>query len=113
MAKFYLELTYPGAQQDRYLVMDHDDKVWLEWEYITGANFVCVNSQLRTDIIEETFYKEVDEFMARKGLTKVRINMVRYNEHALSLSGRYTVYRRWDVKPLLEGTRNRWVPLSK
>lgn len=97
MAKFFFEMQRQGFEQDKYLVNDREGASWIDWEYTDGVSFVEVNSQLKNEHIAVRFGQQVKDFMALKGLTKVRINMVRNDESAMSLSRRYTVFRRWNV----------------
>lgn len=112
MAKFILELNAVGWHQAVYLHRNETKEFLLvNYNNLDKTPPYAVNSELRTEIINEHYGKPILDMFKNVGLRYVAINMVRVDEGNLSLSGKYKIYRAWTVAMHSSEDRLIWTPI--
>lgn len=113
MANFILELNAVGWYQARYLHRNDDREFSLvDYNDLDKTPAYIVNSQLRTEVIDDYYNKPIKALLNDTGRERITITMVRVDEGSLSLSGKYKIYRTWFVSMHQTEDRLIWTPIS-
>ncbi|ARV77040.1 hypothetical protein PHABIO_409 [Pseudomonas phage Phabio] len=113
MAKFILELNAVGWYQAKYLHRNEAKEFLLVgYNDLDKTPPYDVNSQLRTEVINDYYNKPIIALLQDSGRERVSVNMVRVDEGSLSLSGKYKIYRAWNVAMHQSEERLIWTPIQ-